>query len=203
MLTDQLVNPTPFEVKIPYTAAVSIIIPPDGETKLNMQQMDDFRKGKPGSEETQKILKEAGCFLLDGDRGYDVQALEALIECVKTKKQQYRDFIDRFRQARATAGQNVTDELVEENLQRAGYGRISDQIEVLEKRIEMLRNEVKEADPEHVQPKLDPKRTCFVLEPPRQFASPTALKMFLAENPEIKEEHDKFMKAQGKDLVSG
>ena len=41
-----------------------------------------------------------------------------------------------------------------------------------------------------VSPALDPERSCFVTNPPRQFPSKTALAMFLAENPEIKAKHD-------------
>ena len=42
---------------------------------------------------------------------------------------------------------------------------------------------------------LDPKRTCFVINPPRQFPSETALRMFLLENPEIAAEHKRFVAA--------
>ena len=46
----RLRNPTPFDVKIPYERGVYINIPSDGEVELSMEQLDDFRPGKPGSE---------------------------------------------------------------------------------------------------------------------------------------------------------
>lgn len=55
-LITKLVNPTPFDVEIPYEKGISIHIPADGEVDLTMGQLDDFRPGKPGSEETRKIL---------------------------------------------------------------------------------------------------------------------------------------------------
>ncbi len=46
----RLVNPTPFDVKIPYERGVYINIPADGDVELSMGQLDDFRSGKPGSD---------------------------------------------------------------------------------------------------------------------------------------------------------
>jgi hypothetical protein len=189
MLTDTLVNPTPFEVEIPYSAATSLIIPADGSIKLNMQQLDDFRGDKAGSEEPRKLLDQAGVFLLDGDLSYDVQALQAIKKAIQVKGRFVSDFISRFKDNRIKAGHNATDADVEVGIEMAGYDKIQAQIEALKKRAAILEAEVAGSSGK-LRQTLDPERTCFVTEPPRQFASKTALKMFLEENPDIKAKHE-------------
>ena len=187
----KMVNPTPFEVKIPYSRGIYIVIPSDGDTELTMEQLDDFRGGKPGSEETRKILQFEGVFLQDTDLSYDYQALATLRSAVREREERIKTFIDRTRNSRIAGGATVDDATMEDLIQSAGYGRMQDDVTKLKARITTLSSVVNEDESKGaVRQTLDPKRTCFVINPPRQFPSETALTMFLNEHPDIKAEHD-------------
>lgn len=187
----KMVNPTPFDVKIPYSRGIYIKVPSDGDTELTMEQLDDFRGGKPGSEETRKILQFEGVFLQDTDLSYDYQALQTLRSAVREREERIKTFIDRTRNSRIAGGATVDDATMEDLIQSAGYGRMQDDVDKLKARIDTLGKVVNEDEAKGaVRQTLDPKRTCFVINPPRQFPSETALHMFLNENPEIKAEHE-------------
>jgi len=192
-IVTKMINPTPFDVKIPYQLGVSIRIPADGEIDLTMQQLEDFAPGKPGSEETRKLLNFEGVFLQDTDLSYDVQALAALRACVRERADRVKNFVDRTRNARLAAGASVTDTELEELKESSGYGNMERNVQRLEARIKILEKTVNaDANKGSVRQTLDPTRTCFVINPPRQFPSKTALLMFLEENPEIKAKHEAF-----------
>ena len=186
-----LINPTPFDVSIAYQQGIFIDVPADGEVNISMQQLDDFRPGKPGSEETQKILDFEGVFLQDSSLSYDYQALQSLKAYVKERKDRIRTFIDRTKGARTQQGVNVDDAVIAELLAQAGYDKMQEAIDKVTARIQILEKLVNQDEAGgSVAKTLDPERSCFVTNPPRQFPSKTALAMFLAENPEIKAQHD-------------
>jgi len=192
-LSNKLINPTPFPVEYKYEKGVVLKIPADGELELTVSQLDDFIPNKPGSEEVRKILGFHGLFLQDVDKSYDSQALAALKECVKIRKGQYREFVDRLRKAYIEQGKPADDETVEEQAALTGYKKFNDDIGVLENRIKALTTVVdKDKTKGRLKEDLDPERTTFVTTPPRQFPSKTALKMFLDENPSLKREHNKM-----------
>ena len=189
----KMINPTPFNVKIPYQLGVSIRIPADGEIDLSMEQLDDFRPGKPGSEETRKLLEFEGVFLQDTDLSYDVQALHTLKSFVRERKERIKNFVDRNKQARLAQGAAVTESEINELKYQSGYIAMEKAVEKVEARIRILEQTVNaDANRGSVRQTLDPTRTCFVINPPRQFPSKTALAMFLEENPEIKAKHEAF-----------
>ena len=187
----KMVNPTPFNVKIPYERGIYISIPADGETTLSMQQFDDFRPGKPGSEAAKKLLDFEGVFVADSDLSYDFQALQALKIAVREREDRIKTFIDRTRNSRIAGGATVDDSTMKDLLDNSGYTRMQKDVKTLEARIKVL-NTVVNADERKgaVQQTLDPERTCFVINPPRQFPSKTALAMYLNENPDIKAKHE-------------
>jgi hypothetical protein len=186
-----LINPTPFDVKIEYQAGQIIRILADGETQLTMQQLDDFRPGKPGSEETRKILDMEGLFLQDSDLSYDFQALVALKACVTERKRRIKDFTDRTRNSRIAGGATVDDDTMRDLLEGSGYADMERGVVKLVSRVKILETIVNaDANKGSVRETLDPERTCFVTVPPRQFPSKTALMLFLSENPEIAEKHE-------------
>ncbi len=195
----KMVNPTPFDVKIPYERGIYINVPADGETGLSMQQFDDFRPGKPGSEAAKKILDFEGVFVADSDLSYDFQALKALKIAVRERKERIKTFVDRTRGSRIAGGSTVDDATMEDLVNSAGYGRMQQDVDKLEARINTLTKVVNSDESKGaVRQTLDPKRTCFVVNPPRQFPSETALAMFLADNPKVKAEHESFLgKAAG------
>jgi len=189
-----LINPTPFDVKIAYQQGVYIHVPADGEVNLSMQQLDDFRPGKPGSEETQKILDFEGVFLQDSDLSYDFQALGALKAYVTDRKDRIRTFLERTKGSRTQQGVNVDDEVMEELMEQAGYGNMQRKVDKVIARVKILEGLVNADEAKgSVSRALDPTRSCFVINPPRQFPSKTALAMYLAENPDIKKKHDELL----------
>jgi hypothetical protein len=186
-----LINPTPYDVRIPYTKGIEIRIPADGEVNLSMQQLDDYRPGKPGSEETQLILDFEGVFLQDSDLSYDYQALQALKAYVGQRKDRIRTFLERTKGSRTQQGVGVDDATMEELMDQAGYGNMQKKVDKVIARIKILEKLVNEDEARgSVATALDPERSCFVTNPPRQFPSKTALAMYLAENPDIKKKHD-------------
>lgn len=205
---NRLVNPTPYKVEIPYDRGTFINIPPDGEFEFpNADVQRDFEPGQAGSEEVRNLLEATGTFLLNPDLSYDLQALRALQSCVKVKKSFRDEFIQRLRDGRIATGRSIDDGTLQEAIESAGYGTksmsrtgipgLQGQIDALEQRIVFLKKAV-ESDPVkgYVKDKLDPEKTCFVTNPPRQFPSKTALTMFLSENADIAELHNKWLKAQ-------
>jgi hypothetical protein len=195
-LVAKMINPTPFDVKIPYEKGRYIRVPADGEIELSMGQLDDFRPGKPGSEAPKKLLDFEGVFLQDSDLSYDYQALQALETAVQERKARLKDFIERTRNSRIQGGVSVDDDTMDELVQSSGYGKMQDVINALNARIVLLKQVVSEdANKGAVRQNLDPERTCFVINPPRQFPSKTAMKLFLLENPEIAKDHNEFVGA--------
>jgi len=205
---NRLVNPTPWKVKIPYDRGTFLIIEADGEYELqNADMQKDFEPAQAGSEEVKKMLDNSGIFLLNPDLSYDLQALRALQASFKSKKSYLDEFVQRLRDGRIATGRSIDDGTLEEAIESAGYGTkvnertgvpgIRGQLESLQKRIKFLERAV-EGDPTRgrMKERLDPEKTCFVTNPPRQFSSKTALLMFLEENPVIKEQHEKYLKAQ-------
>lgn len=194
-ITYELVNPTGETVRIPYERGISIVIDPDDSVELTVGQYEDYMPGKPGSEEVRKILDAAGVFLMDTDRSYDVQALEAIEKAIRVKQDQLNNFVTTIRNNRISSGSPIDDNALEEMLKLSGYAKMREDIEGLKRRATKLGDKVK-ADPErgNLKQSLDPKRTCFVLDPPKQFPSETALELFLEDHPEIREEHEHYMK---------
>ncbi len=189
----RLVNPTPFDVKIPYERGVYINIPSDGDVELSMQQLDDFRPGKPGSEAARKLLDFEGVFLQDTDLSYDLQALTALQIAVRERKDRIKTFIDRTRNSRIAGGATVDDATMEDLIKNSGYGRMQNDVDRMVLRVKTLQNVVKEdSSGGAVRQNLDPKRTLFVINPPRQFPSVTAMEMYLSEHPDVAAAHEEL-----------
>lgn len=198
ILTNKLVNPTPFDVQIDWDKGVVIPIPGDAQVDLTMAQMDDFRPGKPGSEEARHLLEYNGLFLLDGDRSWDEQALEAIEKALKEKKSQFDAFVGRIRDSRIASGSPVDDDAMSEIVERAGYGKIEAQCQTLSQRAQVLKDLLRGSDTagKVKERTLDPKRTCFITKPPREFPSETALKLFLMEqSKEFQEQHAEYTKS--------
>lgn len=194
-MQNKLMNPTPWEVKLNYEKGVVIKVPAFGDHELTMQQMDDYRDGKPGSENVQEVLNYHGLFLLNGDRPYNNQALAALKACLRQKKERFRG-IEKSLQDQATnlPGGGAP---IEEKIVTFGYAGLRDQIEVLEKQIKFLSQSVTE-EPGLQAQAFDPERTIYLMTPPKEFPSKEAMEFFLdlPENAELKMKHQEFIDAQ-------
>lgn len=191
-----LINPTPFDVSIAYQQGIFIDVPADGEVNISMDQLRDFRPGTPGSEETKKILDFEGIFLQDSDLSYDYQALEALGAYVRERKDRIKTFTERTRGSRVAGGVAIDDTSMKEIQDQAGYTDMQKKVDKVIARIKILEKIVNEDERKgSVQHTLDPERSCFVINPPRQFPSKTALALFLAEHPDVKAKHDALLNA--------
>lgn len=190
--SSKLCNPTPFDVKLPWDRGVNIKVLAFDATELSMAQMDDFRPGKPGSADVKSVLDYHGLFLLDSDRPYDNQALEALQRAYSSKKAQYDSAVRNITDRRAASGVSPNPEALEETLRQMGYEELGRKIQVLKEAAAKFR-EVVGDQPERTQrQQLDPKRTVFVIDPPREFPSVAAMEFFLDQNADIRAKHLAF-----------
>lgn len=190
-LTNRLQNPTPWEVRINWDRGIDIVIPPFGETELTVAQMDDFRPGKPGSEDVQNLMDFHGIFLLDSNRTYNVQALEAVERAIEKKTVLYREVRESTRKShQSESGQKLSEEALEEQMRMLGYDKFGRQVERLKKMARNLSEAVGDRSGETVKERLDPARTVFVVDPPRQFPTVEMMEEFLDENPDIRDKHE-------------
>jgi len=184
MLSNILCNATGKTVKINWDKGVNIIIGADNRAELTSEQMNDFRPGQPGSEEVAALLAYNGVFLLDGDKSYEEQALTALRGCYRAKKAQYDAAVQKMRDNRLGAGLTVTDEVMEEAKRMTGYVTFEADVKSIKRRVDTLSKIVEAEGVEgKVKGMLDPRKTCFVTQPPREFPSEVALELFLLDQP--------------------
>lgn len=198
-LTSKLSNPTPYDVAIEWEPGVFIKIPADSTVSISYEQMKDFSPGQPGSEEVRKLLDSEGVFLIDGDRSWEVQALETLKKASRIKKEEFRTRTQNWRNTQMSGGTKVDDNMMEEFSRRSGLYKFQQQAELMDKRISLLEEAVGNSDG-RMKKKLDPSVTCFGTDVPREFPTPLALKMFLSSASEdVVKKHNTFLKAYEKE----
>ena len=194
-ISAKLCNPTPWEVKLDWDRGIKIRIPAFGDVELTMQQMDDFRDGKPGSEAVQETLNYHGLFLMDADRPYDNQAVTALRRAHAAKKAQYDAVHRNITDRRAANGVAPNEEALEETLVQMGYngpGSVKDKVTILADQVKKFQDVIGPEREANVRSQLDPTRTVFAMDPPREFPSVAAMGFFLEQNPTIRAKHDAF-----------
>ncbi len=190
--TAKLCNPTPFDVEINWERGINIHIQAFGDTELTMAQMDDFRPGKPGSADVAQTLNYYGLFLLDADRPYDNQALTALSKSVAAKKAQYDAAVRNITDRRAQAGIAPDPAALAETIDQMGYKELGRKVDVLKDAVKEFRAVVGDNPEVSLRAQLDPARTVFVLDPPREFPSVAAMDFYLKQHDEIKAKHLAF-----------
>jgi hypothetical protein len=197
-ITAKLANPTPWNVELPYEKGICIIIPAFGFANLTMQQMDDYRDGKPGSEAIRQILDYDGLFLVDSDRPYDHQALAALRRCHRAKKSQHDEALKDLIGKRAAAGVGKDPEALEETLRLSGQDGLRTKVNELVEQITAYEKAIGDDGERAVRQQLDPARTIFVMDPPTEYPSVAAMNFFLdrPENAEVKNRHIAYREAQ-------
>lgn len=189
----RLENPTPWDVRLDWgNRGLRIRIPAFGSKEITPAQQADYTPGTPGEDAVFAELNYYGVFLLDIDRPYDNQALEALEKARAARKEKYDSAVRRMMDRRAQMGVSPDPEALEEAVRQMGLADIRQQIQTLEQQITKLRNLVG-TERRVARPKLDPARTVFVLDPPREFPSVAAMEFFLELNPEIKAKHEAFV----------
>lgn len=198
--SNTLCNPTPFRVKLNWDRGINIVLDPFCNVELNINQVDDFRGDKAGSEAVDVVLDYNGLFLLDPYKSYDSQALTSVKKSIKAKTEQYKSAVQRMRDRRSAQGFTPDEGALEEALNQMGYIRLRDDIEKLKKLGAKLEAKVSTEPEANSITQLDPARTVFCMDPPREFPSTTAMEFFLEENPAIKEKHDKWVAATEQEL---
>jgi hypothetical protein len=181
----KLVNPTPFDVEINYDRGVDIQIPKFGSTDLTLQQMDDFRPDKPGSETVMEITGFHGLFLMDTDRPYENQALEALRDSHKRKTSRYNEITQSHRDRAARQALNIDEKTFKQVEEQMGLNILKDEIDALAKLIAKYEKVVSGDEHTKTRHQFDPARTVFALNPPQEFDSVIAREFFLDEHPDI------------------
>jgi hypothetical protein len=183
-----------------WNKGVKIRIQPFSSTDLTMQQMDDYRPGKPGSPTVQQILDYHGLFLLNLDRSYDHQALEALKRSHAAKLAQHTAAVKNIRDQRAAAGVPPNEEALQEIFETMGQATLKRKIDKLAEAIKTFEAAIGDQPELTSRQQLDPKRTVFVMDPPQEFPSVAAMEFFLSmeENAEIRARHLAF-KAQAEE----
>lgn len=200
-LTNKLCNPTPFKQKFHYGAGTETNIEPLSTIELHYTQMGDFVPSKPGWPAIKETLEYQGLFVYDPDRPYDNQALEAITKSRDLKIERYRAGKEEMKNAIARQGLQFSEDALNERLARAGYARLQAEIKELDAQIEYYTKIVK-TEELNVAKKysLDPKRTVFILNPPREFPSEGAMHYFLnrPENQALKEKHEAWLETMVK-----
>jgi hypothetical protein len=181
----KLANPTPFDVEINYDRGIDLQIPAFGSTDLTLQQMDDFRPDKPGSETVQETTGFYGLFLMDTDRPYENQALEALKESHRRKSSMHREITQGHRDRAARQSLNIPEETFKQVEKQMGIDKLVEEIDALSKLIIKYEKIVVGDDSTKKRHQLDPARTVFALNPPKEFDSVIAREFFLDANPEV------------------
>jgi len=188
----RLCNPTPFDIKLPWDRGVKIMIDAFGSAELTMQQMDDFRPGKPGSADVQSTLDYYGLFLLDSDRAYDNQAVEALRRSRDAKKSQYTAAVRNITDRRAAAGVAPNEDALAETIDQMGYKELDRKVQILSAAVKEFEKAIGDTPEKSTRTQMDPKRTVFVMDPPREFPSVAAMEFFLRENDDVRAKHQAF-----------
>lgn len=187
----KLLNPTPWDVKINYEKGVVITVPAFGQVDLTMGQFEDYRPNTPGAEAVYEILDTEGVFLFDTDRPYENQALETLkktlkkrMDLVTAKEKHYTDLA-------ARQNLNFDQESLKNVWKQLGIDVVREKCEVIKRFIEKYESVVKKETSvrRHV---LDPDKTVFSTNPPREFPSKIAREFFLSENPTIAAKEEEF-----------
>ena len=194
--TNTLCNPTPFDAVWDWSRGIVIKVPAFSEVELtDIQMVDDFRPGKPGSENVEDNMRVLGIFLRDPNRSYDSQALETLQGAVKEYKARLQSSTTTLRSLSATTP-GFNENNFEEILRQHGLDMVKNKIAILEGLAKQYQKAVDKAGTVTASQGFDPERTIFVMNPPKEFASKTAMESFLAmpDNAELRVEHDKFMK---------
>jgi len=186
-LSNRLCNPTPEAIKINWHKGVVIRVAPGSHTDLTVEQMDDFRPGKPGSEEVQTLMRYHGVFLLDSDKDYDVQALASLNDARKSKESQYKESMASIRRERAAQGVNEDDATFAEVTRQLGLDKLKNRVDKLQEWIKYYGKVVESKKATLSQTsQLDPEKTLFLTDgPPREFPSVAAKALFKLEYPEL------------------
>lgn len=193
-ITNRLVNPTPFDVEWPYHRGIVLKIPAYGHYDLETSDMiEDFRPDSAGSESVSLLMRDYGIFLRDPSVPYEVQAVKAIRDCMKSKSEMCREARAGMEADMARTG-NYDKSAVDKTFERLGFKRIEDQVALLERKLEFYERQIK-GNSRILHKQFDPERTLLFLNPPREFETKIAMLSYLEDHPEDKVKYDKWIAA--------
>jgi hypothetical protein len=187
----KLMNPTPWDVRINYEKGIVIAVPAFGQVDLTMGQFEDYRPNTPGAEAVYEILDTEGVFLFDTDRPYENQALETLKKTLKKREDLANAKIKHYTDLAARQNLNFDDSALNNVWKQLGVDVVKEKCEAIKRFIAKYEAVVKK-ETSLRRNVLDPDRTVFATNPPREFPSKIAREFFLAENPSIAEKEEEF-----------
>lgn len=187
----KLINPTPWDVQIPYEKGIVITVPAFGQVDLTMQQFEDYRPNTPGAEAVYEILDSEGVFLFDTDRPYENQALDTLRKTLKKREEILTAKVKSYTDLAARQGLRLEPEQINNVNEQLGVNRLKEKCEAIKKFITKYEAVVQKetAKRRHV---LNPETTVFVTNPPREFPSKVAREFFLDQNPDLAAKEAEF-----------
>ena len=194
--TNRLCNATGTEALINWHAGVNIRIPGDGYVDLDVAQADDFRPGKPGSEEIQLLMDSLGLFIRNPDLPFEAQALATLQRCLRAKRTQYTEAVNNIKARRAQQGIHDSEDALKEMLRQLNFDKLAIQIYSIEKRIKFLEQHLAPEDRKPTRERIDPERTVPWTNPPKRFETKLQCQMWLEEQgEEAKKKHSAWVTA--------
>ena len=199
--SNKLCNPTPYEARWNWQAGVDIVVPAFGDYELpSVQMVDDFRDGRPGSENVRQNMAVLGIFLMDPNRSYDTQAFECLKSCIEFLQNRYNEGYQNIRTQLAQRQVRLDDENIAEIMRQHHLTTLGEKIEVLKKLAATYEAAVTKETFEGSVKTYDPEKTIFVTDPPREFPSKTAMEAFLnlPGNIRVREAHEEQLAKMNK-----
>ncbi len=193
--SNKLHNPTPFQVQFNYHKGINFTIPPFEHLDLNMEYVEDFVPGRPGSENVSNELDFYGVFLEDPNKSYEAQALVALRAAIKARESMVREVTDNIRKSFAALGTGGSPEAIDEQLEMSGMNRLSAEVEELRELARVYEKVVASQKPTSSVKSYDLTRTVIALDPPKQFPTAETMNFFLERNPDIKAKNDEMLNA--------
>jgi len=187
----KLMNPTPWDVQLAYEKGVVITIPAFGQVDITMAQFEDYRPGTAGEEAVYEILDTEGIFLFNTDRPYENQALETLQKTLKKREDLLNSKVKSYTDLAARQGLKLEPEQVHNVNEQLGVNMLKEKCATIKRFIGKYETVVQK-DTSRRRNVLDPERSVFVTNPPREFPSKVAREFFLGENPEIAAKEEEF-----------
>lgn len=192
--TARLVNPTPIAVEWPWHRGVVLKVDAFGYKELDAQTMEQFMPDQPGADGVQQLMNHYGVFLQDSSKTYEMQAEEAVRASIKAKTELATECEKGVRGRAAQSGNSHNEDAISNELERSGYTKLFNEVKMLQKVLKDLSAaNAKTRRTAHEQ--YDPEKTLLFTNPPKQFPSATAMKMFLSmpENKELAEKQEAYL----------
>jgi hypothetical protein len=187
----KLMNPTPWDVKLPYEKGIVITIPAFGQVDITMQQFEDYRPNTAGAEAVYEILDTEGIFLFDTDRPYENQALETLRKSLKKREDILNAKVKSYTDLAARQGLRLEPDQINNVNEQLGVNKLKVKCDTIRSFITKYEAVVQKETAKRLHV-LDPDRTVFVTNPPREFPSKVAREFFLEQNPDLAEKETEF-----------